>query len=627
VLIAGNYDSMLARVETHAADLALALGQPEAALAAAERAVEGFQKHSFPFRAAEATILRGEALRLLGRPTEAMVAFESALGPLNRAGLPWMRYRAYLGQGYLRLAVGDRAGATDAFRAAIADVEAVHANLGLEEFKVGYFGDKLAVYEAMVTLALHPHQGHVAPEQWAEALNYIERAKSRALLDRLAGRAGSTSRPQQPPPEPSGDLQPATVSDTAARVAELRDELNWLYNRLNSHEIEGTEQLAEQGEVVRVTLQQRERELQWLNRRLSLARHTRAWDSMSEQVTPFAASQLQEALPPGTTLLEFYSLGDELIAFVVDRQQISMHRRLASIVSVRGRVQRLHFQLDKFRLGPAYTTRHMPMLLRGTETALRDLYQELLAPLMPCLSETTRLVIVPHGQLHTLPFHALMDEDGPLLARWEISYTPSASILLHCLARRPAAGHGALVMGLPDEHIPQVRAEVEAVAACLADAHIYLDQAATATRLYADGGKRRVLHLATHGLFRADNPLFSALKLADGWLSLADIYDLTLPAAELVTLSACQTGAGHVASGDEIIGLSRAFFATGTPSLVVSLWTVDDQATTSLMTRFYTALHDGLPKAAALRHAQLATRNDHPHPYFWAPFILLGQPR
>ena len=125
-------------------------------------------------------------------------------------------------------------------------------------------------------------------------------------------------------------------------------------------------------------------------------------------------------------------------------------------------------------------------------------------------------------------------------------------------------------------------------------------------------------------MFRADNPMFSSLKLQDGWLTAADVMRLDLSGA-LVTLSACESGRNEVFEGDEPIGLTRAFLGVGVSTLVVSLWLVQDEATTSLMEEYYERLRGGAGPAEALRGAQLAIKDEYPHPYYWAPFILVGK--
>ncbi|MBN2004702.1 MAG: CHAT domain-containing protein [Anaerolineae bacterium] len=138
---------------------------------------------------------------------------------------------------------------------------------------------------------------------------------------------------------------------------------------------------------------------------------------------------------------------------------------------------------------------------------------------------------------------------------------------------------------------------------------------------------------ASHGEFRADNPLFSSIALADGWLTTLDIFNLRL-SASLVTLSGCQTGRSVIGGGDELLGLMRAFLYAGAASLVISLWSIEDRSTAQLTKAFYRHLVNGQTKAAALRQAQLQflqpdDQNGHAifhHPYFWAPFCLVGDP-
>src|SRR5262249_37891484 len=127
-----------------------------------------------------------------------------------------------------------------------------------------------------------------------------------------------------------------------------------------------------------------------------------------------------------------------------------------------------------------------------------------------------------------------------------------------------------------------------------------------------------------HGQFRPDNPLFSSLHLADGRFTVRDACRLKLDGA-LVTLSACETGMNALAPGEEIIGLTRGFFSAGSASLLMTLWTVDDEATAEFMTEFYRKLRKSNSPAAALRAAQIKTKRNKPHPFFWSPFFLVGR--
>src|SRR4029079_17276272 len=154
-----------------------------------------------------------------------------------------------------------------------------------------------------------------------------------------------------------------------------------------------------------------------------------------------------------------------------------------------------------------------------------------------------------------------------------------------------------------DAQAPRVRDEILNLAPLFPSAEALIGESATVAALRKGAAGADILHLACHGQFRSDNPLFSSLRLADGWLTVRDAYDLELRCG-LAVLSACETGLNAVAPGDEIIGLARGFFSAGAPSLVVTLWTVDDEETAALMAEFYKRLLAGATPAAALRHAQ-----------------------
>ena len=233
------------------------------------------------------------------------------------------------------------------------------------------------------------------------------------------------------------------------------------------------------------------------------------------------------------------------------------------------------------------------------------------------------LLVVPHGVLHFLPFHALFDGQRYLIDTFSISYAPSATIFSFCHARSSNPSGSALVLGVPDAAAPFVLDETKAVAATIPSSELFLGDAATASVLQERGQDKRIIHIATHGYFRQDDPMFSGIRLGDGILSLYDLYQLQLP-AELITLSGCATGLSVVADGDELLGLVRGLIYAGAQSALLTLWDVQDRSTAQLMASFYSHLYRGDDKAVALRKATLELREVHPHPYYWAPFVLLG---
>jgi CHAT domain-containing protein len=245
---------------------------------------------------------------------------------------------------------------------------------------------------------------------------------------------------------------------------------------------------------------------------------------------------------------------------------------------------------------------------------------------------TTKLIIVPHGVLHYLPFAALSDGKEYLIDRFSIRILPSASILNFLQARTKNTATGALILGNPKLSDPRydlkfAQDEALAIGRIIPGSNVLLRSEASKTNLQNLGSKYPVIHLAVHGVYDLDKPLNSALLLAadrnnDGLLRAGDLYNLSLN-ADLVTLSACETALGKVATGDDVVGFTRGFLYAGTRSLISSLWQVDDLATRDLMVNFYTN-RTSMSKDEALRQAQLKVKKQYPHPYFWAAFVLTG---
>ena len=132
-----------------------------------------------------------------------------------------------------------------------------------------------------------------------------------------------------------------------------------------------------------------------------------------------------------------------------------------------------------------------------------------------------------------------------------------------------------------------------------------------------------VVHLATHAYFAPGSPLDSGIVFADGVLTAREVMSHRLK-ADLLVLSACQTGMAGVLGGDELAGLAQAFLQAGARSLVVSLWSVNDPATAALMSAFYATRQEGADKAVALSRAMAQVREGWPHPYYWGAFVLMG---
>jgi CHAT domain-containing protein len=333
---------------------------------------------------------------------------------------------------------------------------------------------------------------------------------------------------------------------------------------------------------------------------------------------------IRSALPEGAVLLEYYCVGDTFHACLLARESLKIVP-VGSASKLRRVLQLLRFQLSKFRLGQDYVKRFHDHLLDATNSHLNEFHEQLIAPIAEDLRQASHLIIAPHDFLHYLPFHALRDGGGQILGeRFTISYTPSASVYYLCSTKQAGASDGSLVLGVPDPVAPQIEAEVRAVADVLADSEVFLGKAATAEVLRKRGAQSRLVHIATHGRFRQDNPMFSSISLGDSQLNLFDLYQLRLP-CELVTLSGCGTGLQMVVGGDELLGLVRGLLYAGAQGVLVTLWDVNDQSTAEFMGLFYQGLKANKNKAQAVREAMAEIRRRYDHPYYWAPFVLVGK--
>jgi hypothetical protein len=550
--------------------------------------------------------LRAEALRASGDTHTARDLLQTTLHDAEAQGVPQIAQRCYTSLGLLHAATGDTQAAEAAFKRAVALIEVLRAPLPAEDVRIAFVADKLAPYAELVRFCLA--DGHAARVR--EALDHVERARSRALVDMLDG--ALVWKPNKHDP---------VEAELLERLQSLREDLNWCYSQINRlPDGETTRSMATLAEIHAVV---REREAQVLEITRRLEQHGGSDRPRGAQYTlTLDIGHLQHDLGSHSALVEYFTLDNELLAFVVTDTAIEVVRHLGRIQDVEVALAQFRFQIDALRHGAHHMRRYLPSLTMRTQHHLQTLHDLLLKPLVPLLG-SRRLVVVPHRSLHYLPFHALHNGTCYVIEEREVCYAPSAGVLQYCLALPRLPLRRAVVVGVPDAHIPHVRREVSALTPLFAEAITLLDDRATLAALQQHAPAADVLHLACHGYFRPDNPLFSSLRLADGWLTVRDAADLDLQCG-LVTLSACETGISAVAPGDELIGLARGFLRAGTPSLLVSLWTVDDEATAQLMNTFYTRLQAGDGPAAALQQAQCELLHTHPHPFFWSPFALVG---
>ncbi|WP_019616510.1 CHAT domain-containing protein [Psychromonas ossibalaenae] len=497
---------------------------------------------------------------------------------LNRQGI---YYQLLYALGVIAEQLGRPSEALNYYKQSVEVIEEQRSTINTEASKIGFIGNKEAVYQDLVSLLIK--QGKLE-----QAFIYAERSKARALIDTLASKQ---------------DFSPKNVDERPPMLLAQLNKIDSDLKTADYSEASGRSRSADRG-LLRKTQQQLQT----------------AQPELASLVTVSApeVAELQQRLAGDETLIEFYGSGTQLFAFLLSRSGIK-----AAVLNGEDLAAAVSALRDDLQKNDSNAYQHNANLL----------YQRLFKPLKDEL-HTEKLIIVPHGPLHYLPFNALYNGSDFLIDQYDISILPSASVMAF-LNKRTTATQPLLVLGNPELGdaklaLPGAEQEAKAIASQQPGATLLLGADATETQIKQHGALFKVLHFASHGIFNPQTPLSSGLLLAkdksnDGILTVRELYELNLN-ADLVTLSACETGLGKIANGDDVVGFTRGFLYAGTNSIISSLWKVDDQATSQLMQHFYANLVNSSDKRLALKKAQLAVKADYNrHPYYWAAFQLTGR--
>lgn len=584
------------------AELELASGDALAALALAESATAGFDAAGHAQHRASADAQAAAALLRAGQVDAAGKRFQAGLKSARDARLLPTQVRCLTGLGLVAQAKGKVRDAIRSFEAAIELFEDQRRALPGDELHSAFLTDQLRPYQALLQLALDAPSDPLAggePLRAAQVLWQLDRMRARALAERL-----------------SGGTDCALVEPEPAPLAGLRSRLNWLYRRVQARAGDNETSTHWQDEIRRTeqTLMERTR-----RQRLLAAGATPRSAGLDDG---FSVPALQERLGPADALVEYGMVGEELFACVVTATDVHLLRRLALRDELRAAVQGVRFQIESLRHGTAPMAQHMALLERRSQLRLQQLHHVLWAPLEKVLTQTRRVLVVPHGPLGQVPFGALHDGQACVAERFDLAMAPSARVALHGLRRHPVRPQRALCLG-ESSRLPHAATEARHVASLFPHGEAFVGEHATVDAWRRHAGQADLLHLACHAQFRVDSPLFSALHLADGPLTAEAAERIPLRPG-IVVLSACETGLSGDEAGDEMVGLVRAFMVAGAARVVGSLWPVEDRVASALMTDFCRSLCAGESPAAALRGAQLALRRSHPHPFHWAAFTLHG---
>ena len=538
----------------------------------------------------------------------------------------------YIGLGLSYEALGDLGMAKQSFNVAIDVIETQWRALGAADrknFLSAAFGPgftRLDAYEGMVRVIIKEKRGNYQQE----SLLYAEMVKSRTFLEMLAAKqAKGVGTYDQYVLKRDRDFQ-RKISFYRKAYAECRRA--------------GSEKLKIKCSDTKSSLEEALRQYERFIDEVKL-KDSELASLITVEVT--AVSKIQSLLDPSLTLLEYFMTSDTIYVWLVTVDNIKVY----SLPLETQKIQRMvnHLLLSSFSgrkrgIKPALVLAPgtLPSMMTGIqekekdnfELIAQDLYQLLLEPVIKDI-HTTNLIIVPHGALHKIPFAALYDGEKFFVEKYSLAFIPSLTVVDFILKKRNRNQNRFLALANPDTDYAALRfaeKEVQEISELYAKREIYLQKEATEGVAKTRSDSADVVHFATHGEFNDKQPMQSGLLLSkdtenDGYLQVHEIFGLNLRNTNLVILSACDTAISKIYNGDDLVGLSRAFIYAGTPTLLATLWSVDDRSTYILMKDFYNYWHNqGLDKIEALRKAQnsLKAMPIYSHPFYWAPFIIIG---
>ena len=616
-------------------------------------------------REAMARTKLGEAYSQLDQPDKALEQFNRALATFRSIGDPRSAAIALEGSARVEQKRGNLAEARKQIAESISLIETVRARSGSSQLRASYRATVEDAFEFYIDVLMQQHAADPAHGYDAEALQASERGRARSLLEQLN--------------ESRVDIRRGVDASLLDKERELTRDINAKAQR--EMQLKTRKGSAEQLATLQREISALEDEYQQVQ---AAIRQSSPQYAALTQPQPLGLTEIQQQLDPDTLLLE-YSLGtersylwaiasDSLKTYVLPKQDEiqKLAEQVYESLVARSNSQPLET--------PAQRTARIAQADGQFQQLAAELSRMILSPAATEL-RNKRLVIVADGALQYVPFAALtVANRRPFIVDHEIVSLPSASSLAvqrQNLANRELAPKTLAVIADPVfsandsrvkktaaapvepvstriiEHgpatasggqftiprLPFTRWEADQILAVARDGSNLKALDFRASRAIATGGelsKYRYVHFATHGYLDTTRAGLSAIVLSlydedgkpqDGFLRTHDVYNLKLP-AELVVLSACETGLGKDVQGEGLEGLTRGFMYAGARRVVVSLWNVNDKATASLMQHLYAGmLRNNKTPAAALRAAQIEMLRtaQWQSPYYWAPFVMQGE--
>ena len=606
----------------------LSEGQTDSASKYFNNARELFMSAESDEGVARANLNLSKSLLAAGNPSEAQQMIDEAF---TKSTQPETLWQLHFNRGIIQESTEEFDNARESYVKAIDMIEEQRGKLSIEEFRSAYFDDKTDVYDRLLLLTLQHGEtlGLNRVQSSREAFAINERARSRSFLDLLGNHRIEA--------KDIGD------SELLNQEHELRLKVQQIGKQIQTGDLKG-HSLSELEHELRTAQEE------YLEIIHQIKLRNPAYSGLVS-VDPVDITEVQKTLDNKTAIVQYWVSENNLITWIITNSSIQ-HK--VSDIGSRAIERQIAVVRNSIRF----------RLESDMNKALRSLYEMLILEIEPWLSQYENIGFVPHRSLHFLPFQALIDGKGNyLISEKNLFFAPSASVYHYCVDRETPDNPGLLGMALGDHKIgefaplPGTEMELQQIGQFYGQPTATYEDETSESYLKENGHGYGMIHMATHGVLNANQPMYSYLLMnpseeEDGKLTVNEIFDLDLN-SRLVTLSACETGLGKINKGDEMIGLSRAFIYAGSPAVIVSLWTVDDITTAMLMTRFYQYLNSGFKMheslsmaqrdlldqdfsgagSRSLRSVQWDNRiqsvisekpEKNKNPYFWAPFILIG---
>jgi len=607
------------------------------ALNTAEEAVGIYESIGAKGQSTWANRMVGLAFQGKGELQTAKNAFSKSIQLAKEAGREDLVWECLHSKGEILKSLGKDDEALALFKESIADLEKLRQQVNIVEQRAEYFEDKVNVYNDAIQILL-------AKQNLSEAFEYVQQSKARAFLDMLA-----ESRVNQENTLSSGLRERKKTNDSNQR--KLQETLEAEYEK----------EVVDYSVIAALKKQRNELELEYSDLILEIRKQNPQYADV-QYPEPLKLSDTQALLDPDSVLLE-YSIGDSaswVFAITADSAavfELPSQKKLADQI----------YEFREVLLKPDSTFQTLEQANSKYVTQAEILYSELMRPAESVLKGKKRILLATDAALSYLPFESLLTKTGhpktihfeslPYLVRdYEIYYVPSVSVLASVIKNNHEKNdRSKQLLALADPWfkdsdggianvrgwgilgpLPNARTEVQNIARLYPKDQVTVfegKQASEKNFKQTNLQEYKRIHFASHGLIDEEKPEFSALVLSsdergseDGYLTMREVFDLKLN-ADLVVLSACKTGLGKEVRGEGVTGISRAFLCAGTPSVLVSLWDVNDRSTADFMASFYKNMETkNMNKSAALREArlQMIASKRFSHPYYWAPFVLIG---